>query len=302
MSKLHPIIAVTGSSGAGTSYVRRAFEHIFRREGLKPAIIEGDSFHRYGRTEMEDAIAQAKRRGGTLSHFGPEGNLFAELEALFREYAASGSGRHRHYVHTGDEARAHGATPGTFTDWQPLPPDTDVLFYEGLHGGLVTEEIDVARFVDLLIGVVPIINLEWIQKIHRDKAVRGYSAEAATQMIIDRMPDYIHYITPQFSRTDVNFQRIPTVDTSNPFAAQDIPGEAESAVVIHVRDRRKMQVDFRSLLEMLDGSFMSRPDTLVVPAGKQVFAMEIIVNPVIERMLAARAEALGVPRPAGRAI
>lgn len=288
MSKLHPIIAVTGSSGAGTTTVERAFNYIFRREGLNAAMIEGDSFHRYDRVEMERAREAARAHGGHVTHFGPEGNLFEDLEALFREYAEHGTGRHRHYVHTEAEAKRYGAPPGSFTPWEPLPENTDLLFYEGLHGGIVTPTVDLTPYVDLLIGVVPIINLEWIQKIHRDKEVRGYSAEAAVQMILDRMPDYVHYITPQFSRTDVNFQRIPTVDTSNPFAAQEIPGEAESAVVIHVRNRRKVKVDFRYLLEMLEGSSMSRPDTIVVPAGKTVFAMEIILNPVIQEMIRAR--------------
>ena len=32
MSECHPIIAITGSSGAGTSTVTRTFQHIFRRE------------------------------------------------------------------------------------------------------------------------------------------------------------------------------------------------------------------------------------------------------------------------------
>jgi len=289
MSKQHPIIAVTGSSGAGTSYVKRAFEHIFRREGLKAAIIEGDSFHRYDRAAMEEAVDAARASGGMVTHFGPEGNLFEELEGLVREYGTHGTGQSRHYVHTDADAIRYGSPAGCFTAWEALPADTDLLFYEGLHGGVVTDQVDVARYIDLMIGVVPIINLEWIQKIHRDKSVRGYSADAATRMILDRMPDYVHYITPQFSRTDINFQRIPTVDTSNPFAAQDIPGDAESAVVVHVRNQRKLQVDFRYLLEMLEGSFMSRPDTIVIPAGKKVFAMEIIVNPVIERLSEARA-------------
>ena len=39
MSKQHPIIAITGSSGAGTSTVRVAVEHIFRRDGINAAEI-----------------------------------------------------------------------------------------------------------------------------------------------------------------------------------------------------------------------------------------------------------------------
>ena len=62
--------------------------------------------------------------------------------------------------------------------------------------------------------MVPIINLEWIQKLHRDKNLRGYSQEAVVDTILRRMPDYVNHICPQFSRTHVNFQRVPTVDTS----------------------------------------------------------------------------------------
>jgi phosphoribulokinase len=97
------------------------------------------------------------------------------------------------------------------------------MFYEGLHGAAVTDKVNVAHHADLLVGVVPTVNLEWIQKLHRDKNQRGYSTEAVVDTILRRMPDYINYITPQFSRTHINFQRVPTVDTSNPFIARDIP-------------------------------------------------------------------------------
>jgi len=285
MSKKHPIIAVTGSSGAGTTGVKLAFEQIFRKEGVTAAFVEGDSFHRYDRREMDEAVAVAHSDGRTITHFGPEGNLFDELETLFREYAERGTGRRRHYVHNEEVAVRYGYPPGTITPWEPLPHPTDLLFYEGLHGGLKTEQYDVACHVDLLIGVVPIINLEWIQKIHRDKAVRGYTAEDATRMILDRMHDYVYYITPQFSRTDINFQRVPTVDTSNPFAADEIPTSDQSFAVIHIRDLQKVAVDFRYLLDMLEGSFMSTLDTIVVPAGKMPLALQLVINPVIRRMV-----------------
>lgn len=292
MSVSHPIIAVTGSSGAGTTEVKTAFEHIFQREGLKAAIIEGDSYHRYDRASMRRKVIEANRVGEALTHFGPEGNLFEELEGLFAEYAKSGRGRRRFYIHTEEEAERFGRAPGCFTDWEPLPDDTDLLFYEGLHGGLKTDRWDVGRHVDLMVGVVPIVNLEWIQKIDRDRRVRGYSTDAAADAILRRMPDYIRYITPQFSRADINFQRIPLIDTSNPFEAVEIPTDDESLVVIHIRNRKKIAADFRCLLEMLQGSFMSRADTIVVPAGKKSFAMELICGPVLERMIAARNLAL----------
>lgn len=288
MSKKHPIIAVTGSSGAGTSEVKAAFEQIFRREGIIPAIIEGDSYHRYNREDMDKAIQEGLENGKNVTHFGPEGNLFDELEGMFKEYSEKGTGKQRYYVHNQDEAATYGFPTGSLTPWQPLPENTDVLFYEGLHGGLVTDSVNIAKYVDLLIGVVPIINLEWIQKIRRDQDVRGHTAENATQRILERMHDYVHYITPQFSRADINFQRVPTVDTSNPFAVSHIPSNDESFSVIHISNQKKIPVDFRYLLEMLVGSFMSTPDTIVVPAGKKIFAMQLIITPVINSLLSER--------------
>ncbi len=285
MSKVHPIIAITGSSGAGTSTVRVAMEHIFRRDGFEAAIVEGDSFHRYDRLEMQQQVERAQQEGRNLSHFGPEGNLFDRLEALFMEYGERGAGLRRSYLHDYEEAERYGQKPGTFTPWEPVPPDTDLLFYEGLHGGVVTEQVNVARYVDLLIGVVPIVNLEWIQKIHRDTAERGYSAEAVTDAILRRMYDYTHYIAPQFSLTDINFQRVPTVDTSNPFAARDIPTLDESFVVIRFKNSKKIQPDFRYLISMIHDSFMSRRNTIVVPGGKMGLAMEIILQPLIEQLV-----------------
>ena len=285
MSKQHPIIAITGSSGAGTSTVRVAMEHIFRRDGINAITVEGDSFHRYDRLEMQRQVEQALREGRHLSHFGPEGNLFDRLEALFMEYSERGTGLRRYYLHDPEEAKLYGQEPGFFTPWTQLPSGTDLLFYEGLHGGVVTDKVNVARYVDLLIGVVPIVNLEWIQKIHRDTAERGYSPEAVTDTILRRMHDYTHYIVPQFSRTDINFQRVPTVDTSNPFAARDIPTLDESFVVIRFREPRKIQPDFTYLLHMIHDSFMSRRNTIVVPGGKMGFAMELILQPLIEQLI-----------------
>ena len=289
MSKKHPIIAVTGSSGAGTTTVKLAFEHIFLREGVNPVVIEGDSYHRYDRAAMKVAMAEAESNDNhSFSHFGPEANVFDKLEETFKTYGETGSCERRYYLHSVEEAEPYGQQPGEFTAWETIEAGTDLLFYEGLHGGIATDKIDVSKFVDLLIGVVPIVNLEWIQKIFRDCEQRGYSTEAVTDTILRRMPDYVHYITPQFSRTDINFQRVPTVDTSNPFIARDIPTPDESFVVIRFRDPNKLDVDFSYLLDMLDDSFMSRRNTIVVPAGKMGFAMEIILAPIIERVLDGR--------------
>ena len=291
MSERHPIIAITGSSGAGTTSVTRTFENIFRREGVNAVVIEGDSFHRYDRTEMKARQTEAERSGNRhFSHFGPDTNLFAELAGLFRSYAETGAGRRRKYLHDPDEAAPYRQEPGTFTPWEELPPDSDLLFYEGLHGAVVTPEADIARYPDLLIGVVPVINLEWIQKLWRDKHMRGYSAEAVTDTILRRMPDYVNYICPQFARTHVNFQRVPVVDTSNPFIARDIPSADESMVVI--RFAQPKGIDFQYLLTMIDGSWMSRANTIVVPGGKMALSMQLIFTPFIWRMMERRKHAL----------
>jgi len=284
MSVKHPIIAVTGSSGAGTTSVTRSFQHIFRREKLNAAIIEGDSFHRYDRKDMKAKMAEMAKTGNVnFSHFGPEANLLDELQGLFRSYGETGSGKFRHYVHDDAEAARFGSSPGTFTAWEDVPAGTDLLFYEGLHGAASHEETDVARHADLRIGVVPIINLEWIQKLQRDKAQRGYSTEAVVDTILRRMPDYINYICPQFSRTHINFQRVPTVDTSNPFIAEDIPTADESMLVIRFADPKG--IDFPYLLSMLENSWMSRPNVICCPGGKMNLALQIILTPMILQLM-----------------
>jgi len=284
MSVKHPIIAVTGSSGAGTTTVMKSFQHIFRREKIKAQTVEGDSLHRYDRKAMRAAMKDAETQGNRhFSHFGPEANLLGELEQLFGTYAESGRGKVRRYLHDEGEAAPYKQEPGTFTPWQDIEPDSDVMFYEGLHGAYADERINVARHVDLLVGVVPIINLEWIQKLHRDQNMRGYSQDAVVDTILRRMPDYVNHIIPQFSRTHVNFQRVPTVDTSNPLIARDIPSADESLVVIRFANPKG--IDFPYLLSMLHDSFMSRPNTIVVPGGKMGLAMQFIFTPMILRLM-----------------
>lgn len=291
MSIKHPIIAITGSSGAGTTSVKKTFDVIFNREGVTAAFIEGDAFHRYNRLEMRRHMAEAAAAGNNhFSHFGPYSNLLDELESVFAEYGASGAGKTRHYIHDAQEAERYGADPGTFTGWERFPENTDLLFYEGLHGAAVTGEVNLARHVDLKIGVVPVINLEWIQKLHRDRSARGYSTEAVTDTILRRMPDYINYICPQFGETDINFQRVPTVDTSNPFIARWIPTADESMVVIRFKNPRG--IDFPYLLSMIHDSFMSRANSIVIPGGKLDIAMQLILTPMILKLVERRRRAL----------
>jgi phosphoribulokinase len=284
MSKRYPIISVTGSSGAGTSTVKDTFNQIFRREGIKAVSIEGDAFHKYNRADMRNELAKRSAAGNmNFSHFSYDANELGELERVFREYGETGKGRTRTYVHDEREAAEKGVAPGNFTAWAPFEEGSDLLFYEGLHGAVVNDEVDLAALADLKIGVVPVINLEWIQKLWRDKSKRGYSTEAVTDTILRRMPDYVNYICPQFTHTHVNFQRVPVVDTSNPFIARWIPTADESLVVIRFKSPRG--IDFPYLTAMIHGSWMSRANSIVIPGNKLDLAMQLILTPLIERLV-----------------
>lgn len=284
MSKKHPIISVTGSSGSGTTTIKNTFDQIFRREGINAASIEGDAFHRYDRVAMKAELDRRAQAGDhTFSHFSLEANDLARLEQVLRDYAQTGTGQTRHYVHDDHEAQTYGTPPGTFTEWTDFQPGSDLLFYEGLHGAVRTQGLDIAGLADLKIGVVPVINLEWIQKVHRDKASRGYSTEAITDVILRRMHAYVHVICPQFTQTDINFQRVPVVDTSNPFIARWIPTHDESLVVIRFRNPRG--IDFPYLTTMIQGSWMSRPNSIVIPGPRLDLAMQLILTPTILRLV-----------------
>ena len=284
MSRKFPIVAVTGSSGAGTSSTKPLFETLFRRHDLTAAFVDGDSFHVYERAQMQTVLDRARIRGENFSHFGPAANLWDRLETLFREFGQTGSGTVRQYLHTEAEAIAAGQGVGTFTPWARLPAGTQVLFYEGLHGGVVTEEHDIAGHVDLLVGMTPTVNLEWIQKIRRDTQSRGYEPDDVMNTILRRMPDYARYIAPQFSRTDVNFQRVPLVDTSNPFVLQDIPTEEESLLVVHLNARGRVGGSVDAFVAGLPGAFRSRPDTFVVPGARMHEVMERVLGPAVEKL------------------
>ncbi len=129
----------------------------------------------------------------------------------------------------------------------------------------------------------PVINLEWMQKLHRDKKMRGYSQDAVVDTILRRMPDYVNHIVPQFGATHVNFQRVPTVDTSNPFIARDIPTADESMVIIRFANPKG--IDLPYLLSMLHDSWLTRPNTIICPGGKMGLAMQLIFTPMILRLM-----------------
>jgi phosphoribulokinase len=308
MSVQHPIIAVTGSSGAGLSFVRHAFKDIFYRLNIKPALIHGDSFRRYTERQFNALLQEAKESHRHISWFGPECNHLAELEALFRTYGTTGNGIARDYAHNDERAGKLGVPVGEFTAWKPLPEPSDILLYEGQHGGVKADTwtrrkeniafpadidrrqngvgINVAQHVDLLIGVVPAVNLEWIQKIHRECDKHQCTPEESVETILRRLDDYLHYIVPQFGLTDINIQRVPLVDTSNPFVSRDVPTPDESALVIHFRDRNKH--DFVDMMKRIPGSRMSRPSTLVAPGGKLHLALSVICGPILEDMMEKR--------------
>ncbi len=284
MSTKYPIISVTGSSGAGTSTVKDTFDQIFHREKVKAVSIEGDAFHKYDRAAMKAELAKRFESGDrSFSHFSYDANELVELERVFRKYGQTGQGRTRTYVHNEKEAAMHGVPSGKFTDWKAFDSDSNLLFYEGLHGAVKNDQVNLPALADITIGVVPVVNLEWIQKIHRDKNQRGYTTEAVTDVILRRMDAYVNCIMPQFSNTDINFQRVPIVDTSNPMVARWIPTPDESIVVIRFAD--PTGIDFRYLLNMIHNSYMSRANSIVVPGGKMDLAMQLIFTPLMHRLI-----------------
>ncbi|MCK4587143.1 MAG: phosphoribulokinase [Gammaproteobacteria bacterium] len=311
MSEKHPIVAVTGASGAGTTVVKQAFSNIFSRKGIHAAFVDGECFRRYDRDEMQAVLKDSEAAGKNISPYGPDVNRFDHLESLFDEYSKTGTGKLRRYV-SREIAAETKQIEGTFSDWKALPDNTDLLFYEGLHGGVVANHwtrremspshnpkviierrnldkdtgVDVAQYVDLLLGVVPVVNLEWIQKINSDMSAKGYSGQATAANIINRMQDYIHFIIPQFSVTDINFQRVPIVDTSNPFVAREIPETSECIVVIRFRDPSRY--DFPFLLNEIDGAKMSRPNTMVISGSQMQQAMNVICTPLIQELVEKR--------------
>jgi phosphoribulokinase len=302
----HPIIAVTGSAGAGLSTTRHAFKAVFRRLGLKAEIVHGDAFRRYTDRQFTALLDEARASGRHISWFGPECNHFQELETLFRTYSETGGGVVREYAHNAKRAAELGVESGEFTPWRALATGSDLLFYEGQHGGLVAQTwtrrkstavdfppdidrrigargIDIAQYVDLLIGIVPTVNLEWIQKIQRDCAGGRCSIEESIETILRRMDDFLHYIVPQFGLTDINIQRVPLVDTSNPFIASEVPTPDESVLIVHLRDRRRH--DFIDLLKRIPGSHMTRPSTIMIPGGLLGHALETICRPILAELI-----------------
>ena len=151
---------------------KHTFEQIFRREGVKAAISRATPSTA---TTAPACVSDGGGRGrgnGAFQPFRPEANLFAELEAMFRRlWRDAAPASTRHYVHDDAEAEVYGAPPGTFTRVGGRSAEAPTCCStRACMARVVTEQVNVARHADLKIGVVPVINLEWIQKIHRDKA------------------------------------------------------------------------------------------------------------------------------------
>lgn len=284
MSAEHPIISITGASGSGINAVTQAFEHILWRVRARGVYIQGNAFHRYDRKTMKAELRKAEKEGRRLSHFGLEGNMLDKLDSLFFEYSATGGGKRRYYLGSLEHAEIFGQKPGTFTPWADIEPGSDLMIYKGLHGAAIQDDIDLSQYPDLIIGMVPNVNLEWIQRIRRDTTERNYSPKQVKKSILRRLPDYVNYITPQFSRTHINFQKISTIDTSDPFNQSRVPTEEECFIVIHVQNNSEY-VDLKSLHNDITDSIMSRPDTLVIPGGKQMMAIESIFTPIVEKLV-----------------
>lgn len=306
MSVKHPIIAVTGACGAGTTSVQKIFKEIFFRQKIQAGFVEGDGFLRYDDDETDNLVLQAKSEGKSLSCYGPDLNDFSKLESCFKEYAEKATGCLRYKVNQANQHQ-YDVAPGRFTEWQKIPADTDCLFYEGMHGGVVAqswtrrkstdavavkqerrsgrsgEGVNAAQYVDLLIGVAPAINLEWIQRIQGDRIKRLFTAEKVTEQILHQMQDYIHFIVPQFSLTDINFQRMPVVDTSNPFDVPLVPNDDESVLVVSFREPQKHDVAYYA--DCIEGAMLTRRNSLVIPGSGMDHALDVICSPLIEKLI-----------------
>lgn len=305
MSKSHPIIAVTGACGSGTSVVQQAFKEIFYRQKIKAAYIEGDGFLRYNDIDTEKFISQCLADGRHVSCYGPDLNDFNRLEDSFRSYSELGKCQMRSKVSLENSVEFKEKV-GEFSSWQTSPENTDCLFYEGMHGGVIAENwtrrksknshgltrdrrspqakgIDAAQYVDLLIGVVPAINLEWIQRINHDQVNRNKSPQQVTVNILEQLQDYIYFIVPQFSITDINFQRMPIVDTSNPFDMQIVPTEKESIIVVSFKHPEKY--DLPEFVKRIEGASITRRSSLLIPGGQMQHALDVICAPLIEKLI-----------------
>nr|CAA6808254.1 MAG: Phosphoribulokinase [uncultured Thiotrichaceae bacterium] len=294
MSAEFPIVAITGASDHSSTSITQALQRIFYRERIKASYIPGSGFHRFEREQMRKEVKAARSEDRPMSHFGPEGNHLDKLESMFFEYAATGNGKYRYYLHSDKVAQTYKQASGTFTPWADLDPDSDLLLYRGLHGAMIDGDIDLSQYPDLLVGAAPSVNLEWMRRRERDLR-RGYSQDDVKEMTLERMADYAKHLTPQFTRTDINFQLIPVVDTSNPFDCENLPTEDECILVIHFQKKKIIQqIDMIDLLNRIPDATMTRRDTMLIPGSQMLSAVEIILMPLIENLIRRSREIKGI--------
>ncbi len=281
MNRKRPIIALTGSSGAGKTNIKSIFNEIFFENGIKAINIQGDGFHKYTRTKM----AELDKTGSRLTHFASECNHLDLLENLFKQFSTTGKGMTRRYAHSESEAKKIGAQIGFFSEWEEFEPNYDILLYEGLHGGFKDDKINISKYVDLLIGITPSINLEWVQKCHRYLVIRGYSKNEVKKLIIKRLPDYLEYICPQFSRTDANLERIPLVDLADPFKTKSIPADKNSIYMLSIKDNSIIE-GLRTCLEKFDLFTADSDDMTITVRAKELKSLfELIFLPKILNLI-----------------
>lgn len=293
MLKCYLVVVVIGFFGVGISIVKCVFEYIFVREGIIFVVVEGDSYYCYEWMFMKQVMVDVLVKGENFFYFGFEVNFFDKFEELFCIYGEIGVGQKCYYFYSVEEVVEYNVCFGVnfelgqFMFWEDIFLGIDVLFYEGFYGGVKGEGYDVVVLVDLLVGVVLIINFEWIQKIYCDNVECGYFVEVIVDMILCWMFDYINYICLQFSQIDINFQRVFIVDIFNLFICWNILILDESFVIIYFCKGvcEKWGIDFGYLLSMIYDFFMFSFISIVVNGGKMGFVMELIFILIIYCMI-----------------
>ena len=166
MSAKHPVIAVTGFSGAGTTTTGVAFRKIFQQLNIRAAELEAtaSTLHPAGNGRGDP---QGARSGRDISYFGPG----PTTSACCSRALSSTAKRHRPFAQVPAHLRRSGAYNPGAGHLHPVGATAGADRRAVLRGAARRcgrEHHDVASHVDLLVGVVPIVNLEWIQKLIRD--------------------------------------------------------------------------------------------------------------------------------------
>ena len=94
----------------------------------------------------------------------------------------------------------------------------------------------------------------------------------------DAKPDCI-----QCNRMNIFFRKASHSWIPNPLVARWIPTADESLVVIRFKDPHG--IDFPYLVSMIHDSWMSRANSIVIPGGKLDLAMQLILTPLVGRLV-----------------